>query len=181
MSRFFIFGFIFACVGIILVIFQGNFHIEIYPVGDFLCILAGLTWSIYTLFLEMIFKHFKAYSHIVILKKIFFYGLIWTLPVMCYENGIINGDFEAILHFSRYMDITNALNLLFLGVVASGLCYLTWNMSLKFLGSLKASVYIYAVPVVGVSAACILLGESISLYIIIGGILTLFGIFLSQK
>lgn len=51
----------------------------------------------------------------------------------------------------------------------------------SYLGSLKVSVYIYAVPTVGVSAACMLLGESINFCIIIGGILTLFVIFLSQK
>ena len=77
--------------------------------------------------------------------------------------------------------MSNLTNLLFLGLIASGLCYLSWNASLKLLGSLKASAYIYSVPVIGVIAACVSLGEALSVYIIIGGILTLLGLFLSQR
>ena len=181
LSRFFILGFFVSFVGIFLVIFQGNFSLHIYPIGDLLCILAGIIWSIYTLILEMIFTRFKGYSHLVFLKRIFFYGLLFTLPFVLFQSGILQGDFHALQDFTRFTKTSNLANLFFLGLVASGLCYLSWNASLKSLGFLKASAYIYSVPVIGVIAACMSLGEVLSVYIIIGGLLTLFGLFLSQR
>lgn len=181
LSRFFILGFFVSFVGIFLVIFQGELSLQIYPIGDLLCILAGIIWSVYTLVLEMIFARFKGISHLVILKRIFFYGLLFTLPFTLYQSGILQGDFHTLQDFTRYTKVSNLANLFFLGLVASGLCYLSWNASLKLLGSLKASAYIYSVPVIGVIAACVSLGEVLSVYIIIGGILTLLGLFLSQR
>lgn len=181
LSRFFILGFFVSFVGIFLVIFQGELSLQIYPIGDLLCILAGIIWSVYTLVLEMIFARFKGISHLVILKRIFFYGLLFALPFALYQSGILQGDFHTLHDFTRYVKAMNLANLLFLGLVASGLCYLSWNASLKLLGSLKASAYIYSVPVIGVIAACVSLGEVLSVYIIIGGLLTLFGLFLSQR
>ncbi len=181
LSRNFILGFLVSFVGIFLMIFQGKFSLEIYPIGDFLCLLAGIIWSVYTLFLEMIFARFRGYSHLAFLKKIFFYGLLFALPFALYQSGILSGDFRALQDSARYINAMNLANLLFLGLIASGLCYLSWNTALKLLGSLKASAYIYGVPVIGVIAACVSLKESLSYCIIIGGLLTLFGLFLSQR
>ena len=73
------------------------------------------------------------------------------------------------------------MNLAFLGCVASAICYLTWNTALNILGALKASVYLYAVPVIGVFVATISLGETVTLSMIVGGFLVLFGLFISQR
>ena len=177
----FLMGFFISCVGIVLVVFRGLFSFQVYPIGDLLCIMAGIIWSVYTLVLEMIFAAFKDYSHLAILKKIFAYGLFFTLPFVVYQSGMMSGDFRALEDSARYIDTINIANLLFLGIMASGACYLCWNASLKLLGSLKASAYIYSVPVIGVIVACVSLGERIDMYIILGGLLTLLGLFLSQK
>lgn len=193
-GRFFVLGFVIVFVGIVLVVFNGNFSVQISPLGDMLCILAGLVWSVYTIILERLFSAYRGSNPIAMTRRIFFYGLVFTLPFALYQSGILNGilggfldgenlsaNLSAISESSRYLKPSNLANLLFLGLVASALCYLSWNACLKRLGTLKASAYIYAIPVVGVFIATITLGEPLTPYLIIGGILTLLGLFVSQK
>ena len=77
--------------------------------------------------------------------------------------------------------MTNLLNILFLGAGASALCFVTWNVSVKILGALKTSVYIYMVPVVTVIASAIILGGRMTPASVLGTALTLSGLILSQK
>ena len=88
---------------------------------------------------------------------------------------------HASLGLSRFADMTNLLNILFLGAGASALCFVTWNVSVKILGALKTSVYIYMVPVVTVIASAIILGERMTPASVLGTALTLSGLILSQK
>lgn len=86
-----------------------------------------------------------------------------------------------IRNFCKFGNPSNLANLAFLGLIASAVCYLTWNATLNLLGVLKASVYIYAVPVIGVFIAVISLGEAVSVSMVCGGFLVLFGLFISQR
>ena len=197
LGRFYFLGFVLCLVGIALVVFNGNFSLQISPFGDLLCILAGLVWSVYTIILERLFALYRLGNPIAMTRRIFFYGIVFTLPFAAYQSGVVdfgsviavlNGaefrdfvDFSAIVEYSRFFKPSNALNLLFLGLIASAACYLSWNACLKRLGTLKASAYIYAIPVVGVFIATLTLGESLTPFLIIGGILTLLGLFISQR
>lgn len=73
------------------------------------------------------------------------------------------------------------LNLLFLGVVASALCFVTWNQAMKNLGTLASSVYIYLTPVVTVAFSVPILHEQLTLQGCTGIVLTLAGVILSER
>lgn len=176
LSRYFLWGFLLASVGIVLVIFRGEFSLTLSPLGDLLCLAAGIVWSSYTIILDKVFILFKGQSHLLITRKVFFYGILFTLPFAIF-GSFSRGDFP--LH--RFLEIPNLLNLLFLGFVASALCYLSWNATMKILGVYKASAYIYTIPLFGVLSAVISLGERLDGYIVVGGILILLGLILSQK
>jgi drug/metabolite transporter (DMT)-like permease len=83
--------------------------------------------------------------------------------------------------FERFSQPINLFNILFLGFGASALCFVTWNFAVKILGAVKTSVYIYLVPVITVAASVIVLHERVSWVSALGMILTLAGLFLSQK
>ena len=74
----------------------------------------------------------------------------------------------------------NAINLLYLGLFASALCFLTWNRVVEILGAVKSSVYIYMVPVVTVVASAIILGERLTWISLAGILLTLCGVTISE-
>ncbi|AFA47218.1 hypothetical protein Awo_c04170 [Acetobacterium woodii DSM 1030] len=71
--------------------------------------------------------------------------------------------------------------MLFLGVFASAVCFVTWNLAVKRLGATKTSVYIYLVPVITVVTAVMVLGEKMTLVSVVGILLTILGLLISEK
>lgn len=74
----------------------------------------------------------------------------------------------------------NLLNILYLGAGASALCFVTWNFSVKKLGAVKTSIYIYLVPVITVIASALILHEQITVMSALGVLLTLVGLGISE-
>ena len=99
------------------------------------------------------------------------YGLVFMLPALLFM------DFR--WGFERLADPVNLFNLLFLGVGASAMCFVTWNMAVKLLGAIKTSAYIYLAPVVTVITSVLVLDEQITTVIACGMLLTLTGLLLS--
>lgn len=74
----------------------------------------------------------------------------------------------------------NLLNILYLGLGASALCFVTWNFAVKRLGAVKTSVYIYMVPVITVGTSVLVLKEKITAMSGIGMVLAVTGLFVSE-
>lgn len=165
----FFIGFLFAMAGICIISFSGSsLHLD--PKGDLLALLAALVWSFYAVFSRKISGY--GYSTIQTTRHCFFYGVLFMIP--------------ALFLFGFSPDLTELKdpvllgNLLFLALGASALCYVTWNYSVGILGALKASVYIYLSPVVTVVASVLILHEELTVMTIVGMLLTLVGLFLSE-
>lgn len=80
----------------------------------------------------------------------------------------------------RFTDMKNLLNILYLGIGASALCFVTWNYAVKILGAVKTSVYIYMVPVITVITSMRVLKETVTFLSVTGTILAVIGLFLSE-
>ena len=72
-------------------------------------------------------------------------------------------------------------NFLFLGLGASALGFLLWNISTKWIGAVKTSVYIYVSPVVTVILSMFVLGERMTAASITGSVLIFIGLIISQR
>lgn len=70
------------------------------------------------------------------------------------------------------------LNFLFLGVGASALGFFLWNLSTKWIGAIKTSVYIYVSLVV---LFVVILHEKMMFVSVTGALLILLGLIVSQK
>ena len=88
--------------------------------------------------------------------------------------------FDFQLGPARFTTPENLLNVLFLGEGASVMCFLTWSFSVKVLGAVKTSVYIYLVPVITVISSVLVLHEKISGPGWGGILLTLAGLLISE-
>lgn len=150
-----IIGSIIAFTGVACVIFNSSFNVTIKPLGDILSLLAALSWSIYSLVLK---KLNAMYSVMFISRKTFFYGVLTALPFMFFQPELSS---PSVLLRAEVWG-----NLLFLGAFASMLAYILWAQSVKFLGTIKASNYMYISPIITLVASVAFLGEDIS---IIGG------------
>ena len=162
-------GFMVAMIGIVLISFNGQ-NLEVNPLGDLLAIAAALVWAVYSI----LTKKISSFGYPVILstRRTFFYGILFMIPALFFF------DFQPGL--SRFTDMTYLFNILYLGLGASALCFVTWNFAVKELGAVKTSVYIYMVPVITVVTSVIILHEKLTLLAGIGTVLTLIGLFLSE-
>ncbi|MFE4714252.1 DMT family transporter [Paenibacillus sp. NPDC056722] len=168
--RFFV-GFLIAMIGIALISWSGSSKLQLNPLGDLLAVLACISWALYSILLRKI-NQFQ-YPSIGMTRRVFFYGLIFMLPVT------LISDFR--LDLARFGTGSHLWNFLFLGLGASALCYVSWNWSVGILGAIKTSVYFYLTPVVTVIAAYLLLHERITGVGIVGIALTLVGLIVSEQ
>jgi len=166
----FIFGSLLAFLGVALVIFNGGFILKISPLGDALTILAALMLAFYSL----IIKNLNGkYATLFVTRKVFFYGLLTILPIFLFEPL----RFDSNVLFQPLV----LMNLLFLGIIASMLCYISWNTATKKLGVLRVTNYIYFSPIVTLIASALLINEKLTLVALTGSALILGGVYAAER
>lgn len=172
-----IFGSIVAFMGVALVIMSESISkglgMEIHPIGDILAILCALSWAVYSIAIKRLIP---IYNTLFLTRKLFFYGLITSLPMLFIQNEP--------LHLKVLVDFSNPtylLNLLFLAVMCSSMAYLLWNESMKIIGPLATNNYLYIQPPVTMFAGCMLLGETIYPFGYVGCVLVLCGLIMADK
>ena len=79
------------------------------------------------------------------------------------------------------LTVLNTANILFLGLGASAMCFVSWNSAVRILGTVQTSVYIYAVPVVTTLASVWILKETVTIIGVIGIVMIVLGLLLSQN
>lgn len=166
----FIPGSLIALTGVGFVVFNGSFILRISPLGDILTILAALCWAFYGIILKQLNNR---YSTIFITRKIFFYGVITLIPFICFCSDIF--------HFNLLTNPVIISNLLFLGIIASLLCYVMWNSAVKELGVVQTSNYIYFIPIVTLITSAIVIDEQITWIALIGAVLIPAGVYIAEK
>lgn len=165
-----VYGSLIALAGVAFVVFNGNFVLKISPLGDILTIIAATMWAFYNIILKQLDNH---YPILFITRKVFFYGLLTMLPVFCFSPL----PTDTTILFQPIV----ISNLLFLGVVASMLCYIFWNMAVKHLGAIRTSIYIYFVPIVTLATSAIVIDEVITPIALIGATLILGGVYFAER
>ena len=170
LSRLQMFGTLMAATGVVVVVMNGHFVLHLSPRGDALAFAACLCWAFYSL---LMIPANARYDTVFVTRKVFFYGLLSMIPYL-----IVYPELNIHLLFAQPQLVWN---LLFLGCVASMLCFLAWNWVLKQLGSIKATNYVYLNPVTTIVFAWFLLGEQITVWFILGTLLILLGMYLADK
>ena len=163
-------GSLLALIGMAAVVLNGHFVLHLSPLGDTLAFSACICWALYTLLMKPVMGRYPA---MFITRKVFFYGILTILPYYIFVPDMPSLDV--------LMRPEVALNLLFLGSVASMLCYLTWSWCMKGLGAVVCTNWVYVNPITTIIAAWLILGEQITVYFLIGSALIIAGMYLSSK
>ncbi|HHY0469290.1 TPA: DMT family transporter [Vibrio parahaemolyticus] len=132
--------------------------------GDSLMLLAALVYAAYC----------------VLLKR-------WKMPFNCLTLVYMQGFFSVImltplwLSSEQLLPSQDALPLIaYAGIAASIFAPLMWVKAIDLIGADSSAMFMNLMPVVSVALASTLLGEEIHVYHIIGGLMVISGVILSQ-
>lgn len=160
-------GTLLAFAGMGLVLFDG--HISLSLKGDLLSLAAALCWAVYSLFMCQMTER---YGTLMATRKVFFYGLITIIPVILLSN-------HPAPEWAVLCDAKVWGNLLFLGLMASLVCFVGWNWAMSGLGNVTSTNYVYLNPLFTLIGAVIILGESMTATSALGSALILLGVILA--
>ena len=163
-------GSLLPLVGVAMVVYNGSFVLRIEPVGDLLSFTAAWMWAFYSLIIHRVSKR---YGTAFITRKVFFYGILTILPFF------IGQPWQFPL--AQLGEPLVLGNVLFLGIAASLLCFVLWNMVLKRLGTVEASNYICLNPVFTMICSYLVLGEQMTPVALLGAVLILCGLYAARK
>jgi drug/metabolite transporter (DMT)-like permease len=161
-------GIIVSVTGVILIGFLSHSESDAGNsiTGNLLMIIAVIGWGVYTI----ISKKVADRDPLLITSLSTLVGSVLLLPAAVYEN--IGTGWP-------HVSLTGWLNILFLGVMASGICYFLYNKSLQLLTAAQVGNFINLDPLVGFIIALVFLHESVNTLQIIGAVLVVAGIVLS--
>lgn len=171
LHRNFILGFFVSITGVALISFNGNFVLQLNPLGDLLIILGALAWGFYSNILILIGP--DELSLVQRTRKTAFYGLLFVtplLPFLDFQWGLDRLDSFLIIG-----------NLLFLGIGASAISFVAWGYAVKALGPVKAANYIYFNPIITVVASIIILHEPFTWVSFLGTGLIIVGLLIAER
>lgn len=163
-------GFIVTIIGVGLIIFNGQVYLSVNPLGDLLALAAAVIWAFYSLAIK---RMDHKLSPLFLTRRTFFYGIVLGITwLMVAEGGI---------DFSKVLVKNNLWHISFLGFIASGMCYVFWSMAIKAIGSIKTSNYIYLMPLFTMATSWLVLKESVTPLMILGGAIILLGVYLTER
>lgn len=167
-------GLIIAYCGVFVIVAQGSIHNIIqfnFSAGDILLLLSTVCFAIYNILCRNISTSLPV---TIETYYIFLYGSIGLFPWLLFKK--IGND-------KLYWDISivNIVCVIFLALGSSAIAYLFFNEGIKELGASKASKCINLVPVIAMVLTLIVLKDIPTLYQVIGAIIILTGIYVSQK
>ena len=164
-------GSLLAFVGMVMVVLNGKFILHLNTLGDTLALAAALCWTFYSLILK---GASKRYSTVFITRKVFFYGLMTMIPYFLFISPL-DPDPTILSRPQVYG------NLIYLGLVASLICFLVWNKVVTVLGTVRTMNLIYTQPFFTMLFSYLILSERITWMAIAGALLISIGMFFAER
>ena len=159
-----------ALAGMVLVVLNGHFVLNLSPLGDLLALCASVTWALYSLGIRRVRGK---YPLLFVTRKVFAYGLLTILPVFWF--------FPPQTDWRLYAAPLVWPNLLYLGFVASFLCYFGWNVVMERIGVVRSTNYLYFNPLVTLITSHVVLGEQITPLALLGAVLIMSGVYWVER
>jgi drug/metabolite transporter (DMT)-like permease len=171
-NKFQIFGLIFAVFGILSIITKLDPNVLLslnFNKGDLIMIGGVVTWGLYSAFLK---------------KKKFTLPLLTLVHVLC-SLGLIFILPQFIYEFSQEQFIQFDLNLfyilIFLAIFPSIGSYYCWAGAVSIIGANRAGIFLSLIPLFSTIMAITFYNEQFRFFHLIGAILIILGLFLSNK
>lgn len=136
--------------------------------GNLLMFASVIAWGVYT----SLAKRVANLDQVVVTGCITAIGALLLLPGAMYE--LAGRELPQLT-------LPGALEILYLGAIASGLAYLLYNQALQEMDASQVGVFANLIPVIGVIAGIVFLGEPLSLWAICGGLVVMLGVWVTES
>ncbi|MEK9874576.1 MAG: DMT family transporter [Pelagibacteraceae bacterium] len=171
-NKFQIIGLIFTVFGMVVIITKLNLEILLslsFNKGDIIMIGGAITWGVYSTLLKK--KKFTL-PLLTLVHVICTLGLVCVLPQFLYEYS--NGQ---VINF----DINLVYTLIFLALFPSIGSYYCWAGAVSIIGANRAGISLSLIPLFSTIMAIGIYNEKFQFFHLIGAILIILGLFLSNK
>ena len=171
-NRFQIFGLIFAVFGILSIITKLDLNILLslnFNKGDLIMIGGVISWGLYSAFLKK--KKFNL-PLLALVHILCTFGLIFVFPQFLYE--FTQGQFIKLNINLWYI-------LIFLALFPSIGSYYCWAGAVSIIGANRAGIFLSLIPLFSTIMAITFFDEEFKSFHLIGAILIILGLFLSNK
>jgi len=167
-----LFGLFLGAAGALLVVTRGELSASVFAlpatIGDLLVLASTVNWAVYTILGRDTLKRVGSARAIT---AAMFAGCAMLLPFYLSSAG-----WQEYQHLSS----RSVIAIVFLGVGCSGLGYLFWYAALERIEASQVAAFLYIEPLVTLVAAVTLLGESVALVTLVGGLLVMAGVLIVQ-
>ncbi len=167
-------GIVLAAIGVLLIVSKGNvgalFTGREGTIGDLLVLISAPNWAVYTILSRReLGKHPAARMMFYVILLGWIFTAVWIF------------GFGPGLSEIGHLDLKGWSAILVLGIFGSGLAYIAYYDALSALPASQLGVFLNIEPLVTTLLAAPLLGEPITLIVIFGGAVILFGIYLVNR
>jgi drug/metabolite transporter (DMT)-like permease len=163
-------GILVAALGVMVVLGRGDVRSLAWgaglSVGDMLVFLSAPNWAVFSVLSR---RELQRHPPARMMFMVMFFGLLFTTPWLPAEGGL------AVLF---RVSAPGWVSLAFLGVFCSGLAYVFWYDALRAMPAYHAGSMIYLEPLVAAAVAGVVLGESLTLAALGGGLLIVTGVWM---
>ncbi len=156
-------GIVLGFVGVIVVFLGKQGSIVEFKPGDLYILTAAFLWACSVVYIKKIISGFRPYLIVL-------YSMLFALPLFFLEGFLF--DSPMISH----LDKTVVISLLYQGLVTASTGFVIWNYMLKKYGAVALNSFVFIMPVSGVLAGGVILGEPITYNILISLVFIVTGI-----
>jgi len=167
-----IMGVVFSLLGVVVIITKAKLNMLLdlnFNKGDIWMVVAMFSWAIYSALLK---KKKHELSQIALLQTIITMGLIFLLPIYIVEMKM---GYLATLNLPFVLTLTYVV--LFPGLAS----FLFWIKGIAIIGANRSGIFLHSMPIFSASMAMIIFKEKFMFFHLIGAVLILIGILLSNK
>lgn len=161
-------GMVVSVVGVGLVCFGDSTKIETGVLGDMIIFCTVWLWGVYSIIVKKIADF--GLPGFAVTRRIFFYSLLEMAVPMIITGDLSKSDFT----------LGNVSGLLYLGVLASAICFYSWNRCVDKLGTVTTSKYLFILPAITFVAQIVYNKSAVSFAAVMGMIVILLGLFISE-
>jgi len=138
--------------------------------GDLIVLIAICCWAVYSLLVKQYAGKLPGYSTFFVTIVL---GLFMLLPFTIWEITTSNTSTD--------WNITTISTILYVGVFASIVAFLSWNKGVIALGANRASIFLNFIPLFATLFAVLFIGETLHLVQILGGIAVICGTLIANS